>query len=220
VARRIKPYSFGELRDAMLVEVRETVLVYQQAQLDAWKRGDKSLIPAFVDVPPIVTNQPRYLFGEMFALRHYYESGAWTGFKWYALGPQYPGSDRLKAGRAKVVEIIPANRLKRLGELRATSSVRRFGGGEPDLFLYKDVGRYKFVEVKKSTDRLRTPQLRCIAQIMRTLECDVDVVYLREAKHRYTPKLYEFDLQRCEGWLKSPNNALHRPAARAARSGR
>lgn len=76
----------------MIIEVRELVLVYQQVQLDAWKAGDRSVIPAFVDPRALVRNSPTRHFGEMFALRHYHETGGWKGFSSYALGPELPGS--------------------------------------------------------------------------------------------------------------------------------
>ena len=200
--------------------VSETVLTYQRAELEAWKKGDWSVIPAFVDVPDIIRHQPTYHFGEMLVLRHYHDTGGWQGFASYALGPQYPGSERRRAGRAKVDELIPRDRLARLRRLRCSASERRFGVGEPDLFLFDDHGRFKFVEVKKATDRLRPSQLRCMAQIIRVLCCEVDIVYVREAHQHYSPKTYILDLRRYAGWAQSPNNTLHRPGARVARPGR
>jgi hypothetical protein len=153
----------------MMLELRELVLVYQQAQLDAWLHGDRSLMPAFVDPRDLVRNAPRRHFGEMFVLRHYNETAGWKGFSSYALGPELPGSQRRKVGRAKIEEIIPRRALSHLRALRATTADKRFGGGTPDLFLYDDAGRYKFAEVKKRADRLRPPQLRCLAQITKAL---------------------------------------------------
>ncbi|MGH7389139.1 MAG: VRR-NUC domain-containing protein [Candidatus Rokuibacteriota bacterium] len=191
------------------LEVEELVLVYRQAELDAWMAGDRSLIPRFVDRKALVRNSPPRHFGEMFALRHYHETEGWKGFSSYALGPELPGSARRAPGRSKIEEIVPRRALARLRALRATISDRRFGGGTPDLFLYDGVGRYKFVEVKKRADRLRPTQLRCLAQIARALRCEVDIVYLREANQAYTPKTYILDLQRCEGWRQSSNKPFH-----------
>jgi VRR-NUC domain len=211
-ARQRRPLSLSvgrlDLRTEHL-EVRELVLVYQQAELDDWLAGDRSLIPFFVDPKALVRNSPARHFGEMFALRHYHQTEGWKGFSAYALGPELPGSLRRQAGRAKIQEIIPARALDRLRALRGTSPDRRFGGGTPDLFLYDELGRYKFAEVKKGTDRLRPPQLRCLAQIASTLRCQVDIVYLRVANRAYTAKTYILDLQRREGWCQSSNKPFH-----------
>ena len=191
----------------MLAEIREIVLVYRREQLDLWVAGDRSLMPDFIDPAALVRNLPRRHFGEMFVLRHYNESAGWRGFSSYALGTHLSGSERRGPGRAKVGRVIPSPRLRRFRSLRTTASDKRSGAGEPDLFLYNSAGRYKFVEVKMGADRMRPPQLRCIAQILRTLRCDVDVVYLRESGQKYLPKTYVFDLHLCEGWRK-PSNLL------------
>jgi len=204
----------------MRVELLERVLAYHQEQLDAWIHGDRSLMPAFVDPTVLVKNSPRRHFGEMFALRHYHETEGWKGFSSYALGQELRGSERRRAGRATVEEIIPRRSLRRLWALRATAADRRFGGGTPDLFLYDEDGRFKFVEVKKAIDRLRPSQLRCIAQIVRALHCEVDIVYLREAHQTYTPKTYVLDLEHCRGWRQSSNKPLQRTGALVARTGR
>jgi hypothetical protein len=196
----------------MIFELRELVLVYKQEQLDAWKQGDRSLMPAFVDPSTLVRNSPTRHFGEMFVLRHYNETDGWKGFSSYALGPELPGSLRRGAGRVKIEDIIPRRALSRLRALRGTRRDKLFGGGTPDLFPYDDTGRYKFVEVKKRADRLRPPQLRCLAQIRRALRCEVVVVYLRAANQVYAPKTYRLDLEHCKGWRHSPNNAIERTA--------
>jgi hypothetical protein len=198
----IRRISKGE---TVLAEIHEIVLIYRQEQFDAWVAGDRSLIPAFVDPAALVRNLPRRHFGEMFVLRHYNESAGWRGFSSYALGLHLPGSERRKLGRAMAETVIPGPCLRRFRSLRTTAGDKRFGGGEPDLFLYDSAGRYKFVEVKMGADRMRPAQLRCIAQILRTLRCDVDVVYLRESGQQYWPKTYVFDLRRCAGWRKSSN---------------
>ena len=180
----------------MLATIDETVLVYDKRQLDAWKSGDKALIPQFVKIPAIVGNQPGYHFGEMYALRWYHEREGWLGFSSYALGSQYAGSERRAEGRAKAEEVIPRSRLMKLRRLR---SGEHLGTGEPDLFLYKTDGSFKFVEVKKQRDRLSAAQLSCIAQILAVLKCPVDIAYLRERSQDYTAKRYVFDLKTMKG---------------------
>jgi hypothetical protein len=203
------------------VELRERVLTYRQEQFDAWARGDRSLTPTFVDPIVFLKNSPRRHFGEMFVLRHYSDTEGWKGFSSYALGDELSGSERRRAGRAKVEEIVPRRSLRRFRALRATGRDGRFGAGTPDLFLYDASGRFKFVEVKRTTDSLRPTQLRCIAQVMKALRCDVDIVYLREARQTYTPRTYVLDLDRCEGLPQSSSNKpLQRSGARGARPGR
>ena len=178
----------------MMIEICERVLFYRHKQLDAWIGGDKSITPDFAARPPIIINQPRYHFAEMFVLRHYYETEQWKGFASYALGQQYPRSERRADGRLKAAQIIPKDRLQRLQALRSSPEVARGGRGEPDLFLYKNTGQFKFVEVKKGSDCLREPQLICIAQILDVLQCEVDIVYVQEEQQKYTPKTYRFDI--------------------------
>jgi hypothetical protein len=174
-----------------VVDIRETVLVYKREDYAAWVQGDKSLIPDFVPIPAIVWSQPRKHFGEAFALRHYHETYGWTGSWFYALGPQYPGSERRMEGRAAIERIIPAKLLRRFRDLRADEPR---GSGEPDLFLYDAQGSFMFAEVKKQQDRIRRPQLRCIAEILSVFRCPVDIVYLREEHQQYTAKTYPFEL--------------------------
>ena len=157
---------------------------------------DKSLVPDFVTKTADLDNQPSYHFGEMFALRWYHENQGWLGFRGYALGFQYPGSGKRRAGRQKVEEIIPASKLARMRELRATEA---FGSGEPDLFLYKPDGAFMFVDVKKSKDQIGPAQLTCTAQILAVLRCPVEITYLCTPDQEYQPKLYEFDLASLSG---------------------
>ena len=85
-------------------------------------------------------------------------------------------------------------------QCRSDPALIRSGAGEPDLFLYRDdCPRFKFAEVKKGNDRLREPQLICIAQILAVLQCEVDIVYVREESKPYVPKKYRLDLVRCRG---------------------
>jgi hypothetical protein len=181
------------------VEIAERIISYKEPQLAAWALGDKSIAPPFFAIPPIIRNQPRYHFAETLVVRHFYDTEGWEGFTSYALGPQYPRSQRRKAGRRKVEEVIPSHRLCRLRELRSDPVTARTGGGEPDVFLCHPDGRFKFAEVKKGRDRLRVPQLTCIAQILDVLGCEVDIVYVREENQLYSPKTYRFDLAKHTG---------------------
>lgn len=179
----------------MIVELEERVLIYKAEDLASWISGDKSIIPTFLEMASIIRNQPSRHFAEMLTLRHYHEAEQWKGFESYAIGAQYPASQRRTAGRRMIEEIIPSSKLAKLRNLRSQPAIVRSGGGEPDLFLYRDKGReFKFVEVKKGNDKLREPQLICIAQILAILQCEVDIVYVREASKAYTPKKYWFDL--------------------------
>jgi hypothetical protein len=82
-----------------MLELRELVLVYHQAQLDAWTHGDRSLMPAFVDPRALLRTSPMRHFGEMFVLRHFNETGGWKGFSSYALGVTVPELARAARGR-------------------------------------------------------------------------------------------------------------------------
>jgi hypothetical protein len=150
-------------------------------------------------MPPIFYKQQRYHFAETLVLRHYYDTEGWEGFTSYALGSQYPRSERRVPGRQKVEEIIPSDRLLRLRALRSDPQTVRSGRGEPDLFLYRRGGQFKFAEVKKGRDRLSAAQLICVAQILDTLGCEVDIVYVREEPQLYSPKKYRFDLVQHKG---------------------
>lgn len=76
------------------MELSEKVLNYRRAQLDAWRRGDKSLIPRLIQVHDTFFSQASYHFGEVFVLRHYHETERWLGLRWYALGAQCPRSTK------------------------------------------------------------------------------------------------------------------------------
>ena len=181
------------------VVIEETVLTYRREQLKAWKTGDRSIAPAFLKITTNYQNQPHYHFGETFTLRHFHKTEGWKGFASYALGPQYPGSQRREAGRRKAKEVIPEAKLQRLLERRSSPRLKRRGSGEPDLFLYKRDGSFKFAEVKKGSDRLSHRQLTCIAQVLAILRCDVSIVYLRREDQIYVPKTYRFNLTRMTG---------------------
>ena len=126
------------MRHQRYFEIEERVLSFRAKQLEAWKKGNKSIAPPYFAVPPIVRNQPAYHFAETLALRHYYDTEGWQGFSSYALGAQYPNSERRAAGRRKVEEIIPPKPLALLRAVRSASSKTYRGAGEPDLFLFKE----------------------------------------------------------------------------------
>ncbi len=178
----------------MIEKITETILVYQQRDLDAWKHGDKSVIRSFGEIPSAVANQPDYHFGEMFTLARYHETYGWKGFDFYALGPQYPNSESRRPGRAVIEQVIPAGDLKRFRHAQAADPLISKGGGEPDLFLYNDSGAFMFVEVKMKSDRLGAKQIRCIALVRAVLHCPVDIVYLREERQVYQAKTHSLDL--------------------------
>jgi len=186
------------MRHQRYFEIHERVLPFRARQLEAWKKGNKSIAPPYFAVPPIVRNQPAYHFAETLALRHYYDTEGWQGFSSYALGAQYPNSERRAEGRRKVEKIIPSRALARLRSVRAAMQKTYRGAGEPDLFLFKENGLFKFVEVKKGADRMGPAQLECIAQILAILRCRVDIVYATDREGR-VPKRYRFDLVRHTG---------------------
>jgi hypothetical protein len=63
----------------MFHSITERVLEYEPALYEAWKAGDKSLIPSFVRITPDFENQSQHHFGEMFALRWYHNEAGWRG---------------------------------------------------------------------------------------------------------------------------------------------
>lgn len=161
-------------------DFEETVLHYRAEQLEAWKAGDKSLLPEAAWVRHMVANQPAYHFGEAFVLRHFVERG-WLGFDDYMIMPQVePGIERHREGRETLERIARPERLRALRDVRAQSDDGRRGIGEPDLFLCKPTGEMLFVEVKKQGDRVKANQLVCLAQIREYLCCDAEIVYLQE----------------------------------------
>lgn len=122
----------------MLHVFDEIVLTYGPDQLAAWKNGDKSLMPAFVEKRDIVTNQPSYWFGEAFVLHHFHRTEEWLGFPDYMLMPEVePTIARHYRGRTMLEQVAPPLKLRALREERRRSVDGRRGYGEPDLFLYK-----------------------------------------------------------------------------------
>lgn len=172
----------------MLFRFTETVIPYKTAELISWKEGDKSLIPDGNDVPSIVYNQPNYHFGEYYVLKHFRDLG-WSGFVDYAIGTWEPNNQKYAEGRRKVEELFGSDQL---AEIR--SLLNHSGGGEPDVFLFKETGQTNFLEVKKGSDRVSKEQLRCLALIKKIFRAEVGLVYLREAEQTYQPKVYELDL--------------------------
>jgi len=156
------------------------------------------MVPGFYPANLLSRNQPSYGLAEMLTLRHYNADDGWLGFLHYDWRADDVGYPRRTLGRQKVREIIPRDRLQ---DLRALQTGRRSSTGKPDLFLYRDAGDFMFVEVKKGRDVLREPQYRCIAQIMATLGCPVDIVYVREERQQYLPRRHAFDLRQSVGYI-------------------
>jgi hypothetical protein len=166
----------------MLHTFDEMVLTYDANQLTAWKNGDKSLMPHFVEKRAIVANQPAYHFGEAFVLDYFHRAEGWLGFADYMLMPEVePGIARHYRGRTMLERVAPAPRLRALRDERRRSLDGRRGYGEPDLFLYKPSGEMMFVEVKKQSDTVKDNQLVCLAQIREFLGCPAHVVYLQNS---------------------------------------
>ncbi|TKF14857.1 VRR-NUC domain-containing protein [Vibrio genomosp. F6] len=182
----------------MKFNVKETVFSYPQSMLDEWKIGHKEWIPESLFVPNEVYNQPRYHFGEYFALKQYLDAG-WQGTAYYALGDWEPNNVKYDQGRAIVAKYIDPIRLTIFKALR-----QGLTSGEPDLMLYKEDGSVLFVEVKKESDRISKSQLICLAQIKSILGCDVAVTYLTESNKVYKAKTYELDI------LEVPQSCIER----------
>lgn len=169
----------------MLHTFDEIVVTYMPEQLAAWKQGDKSLMPGFVEKRAIVENQPSYHFGEAFVLDHFHRMEGWLGFPDYMLMPEVePNIARHYRGRRMLEQIAPAVTLRALREQRRRSLDGRKGYGEPDLFLYKPTGEMMFLEVKKQGDTVKDNQLVCLAEIRECLGCPADIVYLQESGTR------------------------------------
>ncbi|GEJ56661.1 VRR-NUC domain-containing protein [Anaeromyxobacter diazotrophicus] len=174
----------------------EKLLSYEADQLMAWKTGDKSLMPAFIEKRAIVTNQPAYHFGEAFVLDHYHRTEGWLGFPDYMLMPEVePNIARHYRGRMTLEQLAPAPMLRELRDARRALPDGRKGYGEPDLFLFKPSGELMFLEVKKEGDTVKDNQLVCLAQIRQHLCCPADVVFLQERRRprRFTMR-YQVDL--------------------------
>ena len=175
---------------------KEMVLVYRAEQLEAWKAGDKSLMPGEIEHRAIVDNQPAYHFGEAFVLDHFMRLG-WLGFADYVLMPQVePNIARHREGRQALERIADPRRLAALRRERNRSVDGMKGYGEPDLFLYQPTGEIMFVEVKKAGDTIKENQLVCLAQLKEFLSCDAVIVYLQASgKPDHKAKQFTVDLE-------------------------
>jgi hypothetical protein len=189
----------------MIIDIQENVLVYRKSQLASWKARDKTLIPDYFDINdlPFIHNQNEYSFGEMFVLSHFFKNGGWKGLLNYSLGSHHSRSPIRWSGQQKVRQIVPPEKLEKFRRLRGTPQEVNFGAGEPDLFLYRDIGDYMFIEVKKERDFIRPIQMKCLSLIKATLDCPIGIVYLREEIQHYGPKTYLLDLDKYEGHMKS-----------------
>jgi hypothetical protein len=186
-----------------IIELREKVLTYKQAELDIWKNGDKNLLPDFVEDRSFLETQPEYGFGEAFVLHYYFKEEGWKGFMSYALGNKNPKSIARQRGQMKIQELISKEKLAQFQALRGDEWETNFGTGEPDLFLYRQPNELVFVEVKKQTDRMTAKQLKCLALIKGVLEISIEIIYLCEETHTHTPRIYVLDLENFEGWKKA-----------------
>jgi len=166
-----------------MYRITELVLTYTQNELDSWKKGDKSLVPDWVDISDVIYNQPNYHFGEYYVLRYFGNTG-WRGFVDYGIGTWEPENHRYDKGRKKIEDIFSFSKLSKIRRIREGLS-----SGEPDVFLYRNSGETLFLEVKKENDRISQEQLVCLAQIKGILESEVGVVYLKEAS-KYTSQKY------------------------------
>ena len=178
-----------------MYHIKELVLDYTKEELDAWKQGDKSIIPTWSSIPDEVFNQPNYHFGEYFVLKYFSDQG-WFGFVNYAIGEWEPENKKYSEGRQMIEEKVDPKKLAHFSETR-----RDFTSGEPDVFLFKNTGEMRFIEVKKGTDRVSGKQLQCLAQIKGILEADIAIVYLKEKTKPYSPKTYELDTENFSGKL-------------------
>ena len=176
----------------------EIVLPYQAEQYEAWKRGDKSLIPAFHECHDIVVRQPSHHFGEFFVLDHFHRHGDWLGYRFFALTVTADlDHPRYAPGGLQIQKMFPAAKLAAFRRARSFDP-REYvhGKGEPDLFLFKSSGEMLFLEVKKGTDSPDDEQyqLRCLAQIRSILGCGAEMVYLRNEMQAYSAKTYTVDV--------------------------
>ena len=182
--------------------ITEEVIEYPKSLLDAWKNGDKSLVPyGFIDTERAwrhIRNQPSNHFGEIYTLRKKMEQD-WKGFNFYLISDTVePTNEKYFTGKQKVIEILDS---KKLCLLRQVAADKGYGNdrGLPDLFLYNEQGDVQFLEVKKESDRIQKRQLVFLAMIKGILGCDVGVVYLKEIGKSYIPKVYELDLKNYTG---------------------
>lgn len=179
----------------MIYQITEEIFTYDPADFEAWKNGDKEKILNGRWVPKDVYNQPAYHFGEYFVLNHYAGLG-WDGHIYYSFRAR--PYEKEKEGSAKIVELFPADRL---AAFRAAHAKIKHGDerGEPDVFLFKDAGQTKFIEVKKDGDRITDFQLETLAQIKVILGAEVGIARVIKDGRPYTAKTFELDLETFEG---------------------
>jgi hypothetical protein len=182
---------------------QELVLSYPKEQFDAWKRGDRSVIPAFHEVPDKVRNQQAkgmgHNFIEFFVLNYFHRTEGWKGHRYFVLGRLEDMKHAHYArGGEQIAKTISPNRLAAFRKARSLDPKERIHAkGEPDLFLYKETGERMFLEVKRSTDKLDRDnyQLRCLAQIRSILDCRAEIVHVREENERYTPRAHTIEFE-------------------------
>lgn len=185
----------------MLHTFREKSLLFPLDALDAWCGGDKSLLPPSAERIPMHMSQQGYHFSEAFTLRYYHETGGWKGFDHLVLMPHVEPTLHL-AKRRLIERVVPAIPLRKFRAARLKTVDGERGGGEPDLFLYKDSGEFMFVETKRD-DPIKTSQLVCLAQLHHFLGCPVEIVRLQlDAKKPRAPKTYVVELDD-DGALKT-----------------
>lgn len=167
----------------------ETIIEYNLADFEAWKRGDKKKLILDQKVPEDIYNQPNYHFGEYFVL-NYFIKARWQGYVYYALSNFEPTNSKYKLGREKISELFPSKQLEKFRTIRAKS---KYGGskGEPDLFLYMTNGPKLFLEVKKDQDKVSAAQLECLAQIKGILNAEIGIIRLIKYGSVCKPKEYE-----------------------------
>lgn len=175
-------------------QIIEEVIEYPAEMLNAWKAGDKSIVPAGAINSDRgwshLTNQPSSMFGENYTLWKKQKDG-WAGYHFYLISTTCePKNEKYFAGKAKIEAVIP---LAKLTHLRKATENYGIGQdqGLPDLFLYNDEGEYQFLEIKKETDTISEKQLLYLALIKKILGCHVGIVYLVLEGREYTPKTYQ-----------------------------
>lgn len=180
----------------MIYEIEEKVLRYDPIDYKAWKQGDKRYRPANVseEVISTIDNQPRNHFGESFVLNHYSQCG-WKGFAFYALGAWVTDKryKKWRPGQLMVEKLVPTMNLQKFRAARKKEDLGS-GAGEPDLFLYNDLGEFMFVEVKLDNDQPDEQQLKCIAQIKKYINCPAYIARVVPVDKAYKDKMYNFVL--------------------------
>ena len=175
--------------------IEEQILFYEKDQSDKWSRGDKSLIPEFMEKHPEFYKQKTYHFGEIYVISQFHQKYGWKGFYPIALGRWEPDNRKYDSCRQMIHRLLPIEKLLKFRDLRKELDNNKKGSGEPDVMLYNDKKEVLFIEVKRGNDVMSDAQLTCLAHIKSILEAEVGVVYVCEAGKKYTPKKYELDLE-------------------------